>query len=199
MTLTLPTYKGRIVSRLTQDWSGFGSGFGPGPGGAQVALRPAAVLMPIIMRAEPTVLFTRRAEHLPAHAGQISFPGGSVEAGDAGVKATALRETHEETGINADFIDVGGFLDLYTTGTGFAIQPVVGFVREGFKLEPNPSEVAEIFELPLDFLMTRTNYQLLTREWRGSPRPYYELVFGAYTVWGATAAMLVDLCERLAS
>jgi 8-oxo-dGTP pyrophosphatase MutT (NUDIX family) len=198
MTGTVPTYKGRIVSRLSRDWAGFGDAIGPGPGGrGDLALRPAAVLVPIIMRTEPSVLFTRRTEHLPAHAGQISFPGGSVAQGDDGVVATALRETSEETGIASDFVEVAGFLDLYTTGTGFAIQPVVGFVREGFKLEPNPAEVAEIFELPLDFLLTRTNYQLHTREWRGSPRPYYELIFGPYTVWGATASMLVDLCERL--
>lgn len=188
MTDAVPTYKTRIAAQLARVPAGFAH---------TLPLRPSAVLVPIVARPEPTVLFTRRTEHLASHAGQISFPGGRVHEADNSVVATALRETEEEIGLSENFIEIGGYLDLYTTGTGFAIQPVVGFVREGFDLTPNPSEVAEIFELPLDYLLTRTNYQLLTREWRGSPRSFYELVFGPYTVWGATAAMLVNLCERL--
>jgi 8-oxo-dGTP pyrophosphatase MutT (NUDIX family) len=113
------------------------------------ALAPAAVLLPIVLRPEPTILFTRRTEHLSRHGGQVSFPGGRAQPDDLSLVETALRETQEETGITSGFVSVAGFLDPYETGTGYAILPVVGLLSEGFPLLPEPNEVAEIFEVPL--------------------------------------------------
>ena len=110
-------------------------------------LFPAAVLLPVVERKEPTVLFTERNANLKRHAGQVSFPGGRVEPDDVSLVQTALRETHEETGIESSFITVAGFLDAYETGTGYAVLPVVGLLSEGFALVPNTSEVANIFEV----------------------------------------------------
>lgn len=160
-------------------------------------LAPAAVLMPIVARAEPSVLFTRRTLHLPSHAGQVSFPGGRAEASDASLVDTALRETHEEIGIASDFISVAGFLDAYETGTGYAILPVVGILSEGFALVPNPDEVAEIFEVPLAFLLNSKNRERKTREWQGRARQFWAYQYGPHYIWGATAAILVNFSERL--
>ena len=162
------------------------------------ALRPAAVLVPIIERKVGlNVLFTRRADTLPAHAGQVSFPGGRAEQSDADAVATALRETEEEVGLSRDFVAVIGELDPYETGTGFAIKPVVAFVREGFDLRPQVSEVAEIFEVPLRFLMDPTNHERHMRVWQGRERHFYAMTFDGHYIWGATAGMLVNLYERL--
>jgi 8-oxo-dGTP pyrophosphatase MutT (NUDIX family) len=162
------------------------------------ALRPAAVLVPIIERKVGlNVLFTRRADHLPAHAGQVSFPGGRAEQSDADAVATALRETEEEVGLSRDFVAVIGELDPYETGTGFAIKPVVAFVREGFDLRPQASEVAEIFEVPLRFLMDPTNHERHMRVWQGRERHFYAMTFDGHYIWGATAGMLINLYERL--
>ena len=112
------------------------------------ALKPAAILVPIIEREEPSVLMTKRSNEMPTHAGQISFPGGRFHAGDKSLVDTALRELEEETGIGPDFVTVGGFLNPYeTVNSGFMILPVVGFVREGFTLRVNASEVADVFEV----------------------------------------------------
>jgi 8-oxo-dGTP pyrophosphatase MutT (NUDIX family) len=127
---------------------------------AKRKLRPAAVLLPIIQREEPAMLFTRRTPHLARHAGQVSFPGGRADEGDADLTETALRETREETGITSDFVALAGFLDPYETGTGFAIVPVVGVVNEGFRLTPDPGEVDEVFEVPLSFLLDPANREL---------------------------------------
>jgi 8-oxo-dGTP pyrophosphatase MutT (NUDIX family) len=160
-------------------------------------LRPAAVLLPLIHRRAPTVLFTRRTPHLAAHAGQVSFPGGRVEESDLSLVETALRETAEETGITAGFVSVAGFLEPYKTGTGFAILPVVGLLTEGFALLPNPDEVAEIFEVPLDFLLDPANRQRHAAEWQGRRREYYAFSYEGHYIWGATAAILVDFVERM--
>ena len=160
-------------------------------------LTPAAVLLPIIARDEPTVLFTQRTAHLARHAGQVSFPGGRVEPGDISLVETALRETHEETGITSGFVSVAGFLDAYETGTGFAILPVVGLLAEGFPLMAEPTEVAEIFEVPLAFLLDAKNRERASREWEGRRREFWVFNHGGHYIWGATAAILVNFAERM--
>jgi 8-oxo-dGTP pyrophosphatase MutT (NUDIX family) len=160
-------------------------------------LVPAAVLLPIIKRSDPTLLFTRRTAHLARHAGQVSFPGGRWHADDSSLMGTALRETHEETGIETSRVSAAGFLDPYETGTGFAILPVIGLIEEGFSLRPNPQEVAEIFEVPLAFLLDPGNRQKRSGEWRGKSREFYAFAWRGHTIWGATAAILVNLRERL--
>ena len=161
-------------------------------------LFPAAVLLPIVERREPTVLFTERSAHLQRHAGQVSFPGGRVEPSDASLVQTALRETHEETGIESNFITVAGFLDAYETGTGYAVLPVVGLLSEGFVLVPNTSEVAKIFKVPLSFMLDPANREKNQMEWQGRMRSFYAFRYNGHYIWGATAAMLVNFSERLA-
>ncbi|HUJ04398.1 MAG TPA: CoA pyrophosphatase [Rhizomicrobium sp.] len=160
-------------------------------------LVPAAVLLPIVRRKEPSVLFTRRTPHLARHAGQVSFPGGRVCEADLSIVETALRETREETGIEARFVTVAGFLDAYETGTGYAIAPVVGTLDEGFTLTPDPNEVSEIFEVPLAFLLDPRNRMRKSREWQGRIREFWAYQYGPHYIWGATAAILVDFSERL--
>ncbi|HVZ91263.1 MAG TPA: CoA pyrophosphatase [Rhizomicrobium sp.] len=160
-------------------------------------LQPAAVLVPIVLRSEPTVLFTERSPNLARHAGQVSFPGGQVSAGDRTLVDTALRETREETGIAQEFVTVAGFLDAYETGTGYAILPVVGLLKEGFALAPDTSEVTEVFEAPLSYLLDPANRRTEQMEWRGRLRRYYAFRYNGHYIWGATAAMLVDFGERL--
>ena len=158
--------------------------------------RQAAVLVPIIRHADgPTVLLTRRTETLSKHAGQVSFPGGSIDEGDENAVAAALRETHEEIGLTADFISVHGELDSYRTGSGFEITPIVATVRPGFSLQIDSGEVAATFEVPLDFLLDRNNHQQLSGVWRGRRRHYYAMPYGEFKIWGATAAMIVNLVD----
>lgn len=165
-----------------------------------VTLTPAAVLLPIVQRGEvSTVLFTERSARLSRHAGQVSFPGGRSDPEDASLVQTALRETQEETGIAPDFVSVAGFLEAYETGTGFAILPVVGLLREGFMLAPDTDEVAEIFEVPLGFLLDPANRQKQQTEWKGRMRHYYAFRYHGHYIWGATAAMLVNFAERMAA
>jgi len=157
----------------------------------------AAVLLAVIQREEPTLLFTRRTDTLARHSGQVSFPGGRCEAGDLTPVQTALRETFEETGIAPSFITVAGYLDRYLTGTGFDIQPVVGLLAEGFALAPDPREVAEVFEVPLAFLRDPANRRRESREIAGRQRCFYAFTYKEHEIWGATAAILVNLAERL--
>lgn len=157
----------------------------------------AAVLLPIVARKEPTLLFTRRTQTLARHSGQISFPGGRSEKDDLSPVETALRETQEETGIAAGFITVAGYLDRYLTGTGFDIQPVVGVLAEGFALAPDPREVAHIFEVPLAFLLDPANLRRETRQFGGRERRFYAITWQEHEIWGATAAIIVDLAARL--
>lgn len=163
------------------------------------ALVPAAVLVPIVRREAPTVLFTQRTENLARHAGQVSFPGGSLHVDDASLVATALRETQEETGIAPPLVSIGGFLEPYETGTGFAILPVIGILEEGFSLIPNPDEVAEIFEVPLAFLLDPANCARQSGDWQGRRREFYLFSWKQHCIWGATAAILVNLREKLTS
>jgi 8-oxo-dGTP pyrophosphatase MutT (NUDIX family) len=160
-------------------------------------LQPAAVLLPVVRRSEPTVLFTRRTEHLARHAGQVSFPGGRVQQSDLSLVETALRETAEETGITPACISIAGFLEPYETGTGFSILPVVGLLSEGFASVPEPQEVAEIFEVPLAFLLDPANRERHAAEWQGRRREYYAFTYEGHYIWGATAAILVDFAERM--
>ncbi|MFN3746143.1 MAG: CoA pyrophosphatase [Hyphomicrobiaceae bacterium] len=159
--------------------------------------RPAAVLVPIIARAELTVLLTERTAHLATHAGQIAFPGGKVEETDPDTVHTALREAEEEIGLSRTLVEPLGFLDGYRTGTGFLVTPVVALVRPDFVLVPDPGEVASTFEVPLAFLMDPANHKRHSRPWRGRERHYYAMPYGERYIWGATAGMLKNLHERL--
>ena len=161
--------------------------------------RAAAVLVPIVMRNELTVLLTQRTDTLSSHAGQIAFPGGRVDATDADAKAAALREAHEEIGLEATFVEPVGYLDGYRTGTGYSITPLVALVRPGFELALAPGEVADAFEVPLAFLMSAVNHQQQEREWRGRRRAYWAMPFGDRFIWGATAGMLKNMFDRLYS
>jgi len=167
---------------------------------AESRFRRAAVIVPIILRDEPVLLFTRRTEHLPSHAGQVCFPGGSYHASDETLIQTALRELQEEIGIPADKVMIAGFLDLYETlNSGFRILPVVGFLDENSPLVINPDEVAEVFEAPLSFLIDPRHQALKYAERGGVMREFYSIQFGRHEIWGATAAMIVNLSERLRS
>lgn len=160
-------------------------------------LAPAAVLVPIVRRRDPTILFTRRTEHLARHAGQVSFPGGRLHTDDCSLVTTALRETSEETGIDASVVAIAGFLDCYETVTGFAILPVVGILPPDIVLDPNPLEVAEAFEVPLAFLLDTRNCRRESRMLKGRVREFHAFTYGRHYIWGATAAILVNLHERL--
>jgi 8-oxo-dGTP pyrophosphatase MutT (NUDIX family) len=163
------------------------------------ALRPAAVLVPLVDHPEGmSVLLTQRTAHLSAHAGQISFPGGRIEDGDADAVAAALRETEEEVGLARQHIRVIGRLDTYVTGTGFEITPIVGIVAPPFALTIDPFEVAEAFEVPLSFVLDDRNHQRVERESAGRIRCFFVLPFEGRNIWGATAGILVNLAEVLA-
>jgi 8-oxo-dGTP pyrophosphatase MutT (NUDIX family) len=162
------------------------------------ALTPAAVLFPIVLRdGGQTVLLTQRTAHLRDHAGQISFPGGRVEAEDISPSHTALRETEEEIGLPRERIEILGFLPEYRTGTGFRVTPVVALVQPPFDLQPDPFEVAEVFEVPLAFLLDPANHQQHSLHYRGALRHYFAMPYGDYFIWGATAGMIRSLSERL--
>lgn len=160
--------------------------------------RPAAVLAPIIKRASGwTTLFTERAHETPAHPGQVSFPGGRVQASDANAVDTALRETVEEIGLARSFIEPIGAWDRYDTITGYRVTPIVGLVEPGFELKLDPREVASVFEAPLDFLMDPANHEKREAQWQGRTRYYYAMPWDGHNIWGATAGMIRALYERL--
>jgi len=163
----------------------------------ELPIRPAAVLIPVVDHAEPTVLLTQRSAHLNDHAGQISFPGGKIDATDASPLDAALREAWEEVGLTRDFIDPIGYLDLYGTSFGFRILPTVARVKPGFKLRISAAEVDDAFEVPLAFLMNPANHQVHAKEFRGMERSYYAMPFGERYIWGATAGILRVLYERI--
>jgi len=160
-------------------------------------VRPAAVLIPVVDHPQPTVLLTQRSAHLNDHAGQISFPGGKIDATDASPLDTALREAEEEIGLRREFVDPIGYLDLYGTSFGFRILPTVARVRPGFELRISKSEVDDAFEVPLAFLMDPANHQVHSREFRGMERSYYAMPFAERYIWGATAGILRVLYERI--
>ena len=160
-------------------------------------IRPAAVLVPIVQRAEPMVLLTQRTAHLPDHAGQISFPGGKIDATDESPMAAALREAEEEIGLDRRFIYPIGYLDLYMTTLGYRIVPTLARVDPDFELRLNPSEVDDAFEVPLVFLMEPGNHQRHSRDWQGMTRSYYAIPFGQRYIWGVTAGILRNLYDRI--
>jgi 8-oxo-dGTP pyrophosphatase MutT (NUDIX family) len=168
----------------------------------------ASVLVPLVLRSDLTVLLTQRTDHLTDHPGQISFPGGRVEASDADATATALREAHEEIGLDASHIDVLGTMPTYTTGTGFIVTPVVALVRPGFTVQADPFEVAEVFEVPLSFLMNPAHHRRHVVEVGGVRREFLSMPWQGldeqgrprrYFIWGATASMLRNLYRLLAA
>ncbi len=161
-------------------------------------LKPAAVLIPLIDHADGmTVLLTQRTAHLSAHAGQISFPGGRFEAGDVTPENTALRETEEEIGLARGHVEVLGRLAVRETGTGYRVVPVVGVITPPFRVTPDPGEVAEVFEVPLSFVLDPANHRFETRIMSGVQRQFYAVPYGDYYIWGLTARLLVNLSERL--
>jgi len=164
---------------------------------AQAQAVEAAVLIPIIARPEPTILFTQRTTTLARHSGQVSFPGGRRDQADLSPLETALRETQEETGIEPALISVAGYLPRYRTGTGYDIAPVVGVLAPDFTLVPNPHEVADTFEAPLAFFLDPANRRVETRVWGARERSFYVFTHNDRAIWGATAAILVDFTARL--
>jgi 8-oxo-dGTP pyrophosphatase MutT (NUDIX family) len=170
-----------------------------GTEGRDAASTVAAVLIPVIAHPRGlTVLFTQRTAHLRSHSGQVSFPGGRAEPGDASAEFTALREAEEEIGLSRAAVEVLGRLPDYRTRTGYRVTPVVGLLAPPIAFRPDPHEVAEIFEVPLAFLLDERNRQRRTREFQGQQVGYYVFEYGEKVIWGATAGMLVNLHKMLA-
>jgi 8-oxo-dGTP pyrophosphatase MutT (NUDIX family) len=163
--------------------------------------KPAAVLIPIVLREPLTVLFTKRTSHLKAHAGQVAFPGGRAEPGDASREFTALREAQEEIGLAPERVELIGRLPDYHTRTGYLVAPIVGLVATPLELAPDPNEVEDIFEVPLAVLLDPANHRRQTRVLQGRSVGYYEMPYpsesGERYIWGATAGMIVNLCRVL--
>jgi 8-oxo-dGTP pyrophosphatase MutT (NUDIX family) len=162
-----------------------------------LGITPAAVLVAVVDRREPTVILTLRPETMRKHPGQISFPGGRIDPGDDGPVAAALREAHEEIGLPPSAVEVIGTADLYRTITGFEVTPVVAVIPPDLPLAPHPGEVAALFEAPLHYLLDPAHQHIRTADWRGSERTYYEIEWQGRRIWGATAAMIVNLSRRL--
>lgn len=175
------------------------AGFGPSADDYRVAtdLVPAAVLIPITDRPEPGVILTLRNANLSRHAGQVAFPGGRIDPQDTDAVAGALREAEEEVGLSPALVEVIGQLDLYRTGTGFEITPVLGIVPPDFAYSPHVHEVSDVFEVPLGFLLERANHALVHADHEGRQRRYYQINWGERRIWGATAGMIVNLASRL--
>lgn len=160
-------------------------------------MQDASVLVAVVDREDPGILLTQRAKHLADHAGQVSFPGGRVEPSDRDAVHTALREAEEEIGLDGSFVEVLGTLAPYRTITHYRVTPVLALVRPGFTLAADAFEVAEVFEVPLAVLRDPARRQRHSREVAGVEVGYWVYEYEGRSVWGATAAMLVDLCQRL--
>lgn len=159
--------------------------------------RPAAVLVGVREGVEPRVLLTVRTAHLPSHAGQVAFPGGGSDPDDRDAIATALRESEEEIGLDPGLVSPLGFLDVFETISGYCVTPVVARIAEHARLTPAPDEVAEVFEVPLRFFLEPGNLRRYTMEFRGHQRPMVEFLHGGHRIWGATAAMMLNLLQRM--
>ena len=160
------------------------------------SLQPAAVLVPIIAANALSVLLTERTQHLPSHAGQIAFPGGKTERNETPLE-TALREAHEEIGLDRAFIEPLGYLEPYRTGTGFIVTPVVALINSGYTVIANDDEVADVFEVPLAFLLDSANHRIDSRFWRGAERRFHAMPYEQRYIWGATAGIVRTLHRRL--
>src|SRR5688572_10590145 len=194
MQLDLAELRTRLATRSPLEFAVYGD-----DGAGRVGTTAAAVLIPVIAQAQGlTVLFTQRTTHLKSHSGQVSFPGGRAEPGDASAEFTALREAEEEIGLAAERVEILARLPDYHTRTGFRVTPVIGLVRPPLELAPDPREVEEIFEVPLDFLLEPANQQRRTREFQGQSVGFYVFEYQNRTIWGATAGMLVNLYKMLA-
>lgn len=158
--------------------------------------RAAAVLAAITERERPGLLLIHRPSNMRAHPGQVALPGGKVDPGETQVEA-ALREAHEELGIPPDRVRIVGESDVYRTGSGFEITPVLGVVPADLELAPNPAEVAQWFEAPLDFVLDPANHRQREREWNGAMVGYWEIMWQEHRIWGVTAGLLVNLSRRL--
>jgi 8-oxo-dGTP pyrophosphatase MutT (NUDIX family) len=165
--------------------------------GADGDLMPAAVLVAVVDRPAPTVILTERPQTMRKHPGQISFPGGRIDPGDDGPVAAALREAEEEIALPRHAVEVIGTADVYRTITGFEVTPVVGVIPPGLNLEPQPGEVAAMFEAPLHYLLDPRHQIVRTVQWQGRERSYFEIEWEGRRIWGATAAMIVNLSRRL--
>jgi len=166
------------------------------PDEAEPANVPAAVLIGVTERSEPGVILTVRREHMRTHAGQVAFPGGRIDPGESATEA-ALREAWEELGLQPETADVVGEIDPYRTVTGYVVTPVLAVVEPDQPLSPHEHEVADWFEAPLAFILDARNQHLKSALFRGRERHYYEIVWNDRRIWGATAAMLVNLSRRL--
>ncbi|MET0528378.1 MAG: CoA pyrophosphatase [Microvirga sp.] len=161
--------------------------------------KPAAVLVPVVMREEPALLLTERSAHLRQHSGQIAFPGGRVDPTDASILDAACREAEEEIGLDSRFIAPLGYLDAYLSTTNYLVVPVVARISPSYTLKLNPHEVADTFEVPMSFLMDPARHELHSREWKGRLRRYYAMPYKGRYIWGVTAGIIRNLYERLYS
>jgi 8-oxo-dGTP pyrophosphatase MutT (NUDIX family) len=195
-------FRRRVRDRLSAD-RGAAVGdhvFNPGIAEQFLAMerQPAAVLIPVVHREpEATVLFTERTGGLRRHAGQISFPGGRIDPDDAGPEAAALREAQEEIGLKAEFVETLCLAPDYLTGSGYHVAPVIAIIRPDFDLNLNPAEVADVFEVPLSFLMNQANFRRGSRMLGGAMRSFFEIPYENRYIWGITAGMIRILYERL--
>jgi 8-oxo-dGTP pyrophosphatase MutT (NUDIX family) len=159
--------------------------------------RPAAVLIPITDRPEPGVILTQRPDSLRSHAGQVAFPGGKIDDSDENAIAAALRETEEELGIPRAQVRVIGETDVYFSGSGYRITPVIGIIPPDLKLIPNAGEVEDWFEVPLDFLLNSANFSRRSAIWMDKERQYYDMTWQNRRIWGVTAGIIINLARRM--
>ena len=160
-------------------------------------LRPAAVLAAITARERPGFLLIHRPSNMRAHPGQVAFPGGKIDPGESAVEA-ALREAHEELGIDPANVAVIGASDTYRTGSGYAITPVIAVIPPDLTLQPNPAEVAQWFEVPVDFVFDAANHAHHAANWQGQERRYIEIMWQQHRIWGVTAGIIANLAKRIA-